>query len=277
MSDAEPHHIHLVSDSTGETLEALARAALAPFSGSAPKLHFSIFIRTDTDLEEAIGLIESAPGLVMYTLVNTDHRTRLAVAARALGCETIPVLDPVVAALGRFLGRTPRHRPGMQHRVDDDYFRRIAALDFAITHDDGALGDRLRAADVILTGVSRTSKTPTCIYLAHRGVKAANMPLIPQHPPPAAFFDALTAGIPVIGLTASPSRLHHIRTQRLESLGDKSHDYADIERVRDEVAESRLFFQRHDIPVIDVTRRSIEETAAEILAILRARRAELEE
>ena len=160
----------------------------------------------------------------------------------------------------------------MQHRITSVYFDRIAALDFAISHDDGALGDRLMQADVILTGVSRTSKTPTCIYLAHRGVKAANVPLVPKTTPDPAFIAAIGKGVPVIGLTASPARLSQIRSQRLEAIGSvQTADYAEIDAIRAEVADARIFFDRHDIPVIDVTRRSIEETAAEILALLRSR------
>jgi hypothetical protein len=154
----------------------------------------------------------------------------------------------------------------MQHRITPDYFERITALDYAIANDDGALGSRFARADVILAGVSRTSKTPTCIYLAYRGVKAANMPLVPGRTPPEAFFRALDSGIPVIGLVASPARLAQIRGQRLEALGDRPSAYADPDRIRDEVAEARLFFERHRIPVIDITRRSIEETAAAVMA-----------
>ena len=160
----------------------------------------------------------------------------------------------------------------MQHRLNNDYFDRIAALDFAIAYDDGAIGTRLGQADVILTGVSRTSKTPTCIYLAYRGIKAANMPLVPGAEPDPAFFQAMARGVPVIGLTASPSRLSQIRGQRLEAIGStKTAEYAELDQIRGEVADARLFFEQHGIPVIDVTRRSIEETAAEVLALLRER------
>ena len=192
--------------------------------------------------------------------------------AQRLGVESTGVLDPLIATLARVMNETPSHRPGMQHRMTNDYFDRIAALDFAISHDDGALGQRLRRADVILTGISRTSKTPTCIYLAYRGVKAANVPLVPNREPPRELLKAIAAGVAVVGLTASPSRLAHVRGHRLESLGQPAAaDYADLGRIRAEVAHARLFFQRYRIPVIDVTRRSIEETAAEILAELRTR------
>ena len=283
-------HLHLISDSTGDTLHALARAALAPFRDQAETaIHLAVFVRSARDLDTALAGVQANPGLVWFTVVDPAMQARIEDACRALGVESTGVLDPLIATLARFIGETPSHRPGMQHRMNNDYFDRIAALDFAISHDDGAhdgahdrdaLGQRLKRADVILTGISRTSKTPTCIYLAYRGVKAANVPLVPNREPPHELFEAMAAGVPVVGLTASPSRLSHVRSQRLESLGQPTiitegvADYADLDRIRAEVADARLFFQRHHIPVIDVTRRSIEETAAEILAVMRARSAE---
>ncbi|MBK0400524.1 kinase/pyrophosphorylase [Limibaculum sp. M0105] len=268
MPDTNRRCLHLVSDSTGETLYAVAKAVLARFTGTDVAIHMSVFVRSDADLETALRRIAAHPGPVFHTLVDPDHRARVVESARSSGHEAVAMLDAPIDCLARFLGREPDHRPGAQHRLNDAYFERIAALDFAIAFDDGALGDRLKAAHVILTGVSRTSKTPTCIYLAYRGIKAANMPLIPKREPDPAFFQAMAAGIPVIGLTASPARLAQVRSQRLEALGERSHDYADIEQIRAEVADARLFFERHGLPVIDVTRRSIEETAAEIQAIL---------
>jgi regulator of PEP synthase PpsR (kinase-PPPase family) len=287
MTDSSKFHLHLISDSTGETLDALARAALAPFQSEAKvTTHLSVFVRTVHDLEAALAGIRANPGLVWFTVVDSAMQARIEDSCAVLQVECEGVLDPLVAMLAQFIGQTPRHRPGMQHRMSNDYFNRIAALDYAISHDDGAgdlgvhnidqLGRRLRRADVILTGISRTSKTPTCIYLAYRGIKAANVPLVPNRDPPRELFAAMEAGVPVIGLTASPSRLAHVRSQRLESLGHPlgqsgGADYADLDRIRNEAADARLFFQRHHIPVIDVTRRSIEETAAEILAELRTR------
>ncbi len=298
MTDTSEFHLHLISDSTGETLHALARAALAPFREEAEaEIHLSVFVRTARDLEVALAGVRAAPGLVWFTVVDPAMQSQIEDACAALGVASTGVLDPLLANLAQFRGETPSHRPGMQHRMNNDYFDRIAALDFAISHDDGAqaggsengpgddkLGQRLKRADVILTGISRTSKTPTCIYLAERGSKAANGPLVPNREPPRAFFEAMAAGVPVIGLTASPSRLGHVRSHRLESLGQPAGptagegvaDYADLDRIRNEVADARLFFQRHGIPVIDVTRRSIEETAAAILAELRSRDAGLD-
>ncbi|MEL7471012.1 MAG: pyruvate, water dikinase regulatory protein [Pseudomonadota bacterium] len=263
-------HLHLVSDSTGETLHTMARSALAPFGDIEVELHVTVFVRSTRDIDIAMEQVRAHPGLILFTMADSDNRAHLLAQAQQLSVPVVPALDPVISALSRFLGRPASAQPGMQHRVTNAYFERVAALDFAVSYDDGALGDRLLSADLILTGVSRASKTPTCIYLAHRGVKAANVPLVPKQEPDPAFFDAMAAGIPVIGLTASPSRLSQIRAQRLETIGaGKSAEYAEIDQIRAEVADARLFFDRHDIPVIDVTRRSIEETAAEVLVILR--------
>lgn len=272
MTREAPYHLHLISDSTGETLHAMIRAALAPFPNADPVLHVSVFVRRECELAKALEELRRAPGLVIFTLSDPNLRAQLYRACTEIGVMSIAALDPLIERFSQYFGAPPSERPGMQHRITSEYFDRISALDFAIAHDDGVLGDRLQQADVILTGVSRSSKTPTCIYLAYRGIKAANVPLVPKTHPDRAFFEARERGVPVIGLTASPSRLSQIRSHRLQALGStKTADYAELENIRAEVAEARLFFDRYEIPVIDVTRRSIEETAAEILAILRAR------
>jgi regulator of PEP synthase PpsR (kinase-PPPase family) len=264
--------VHLVSDSSGETLNAVARAALARFARAAPDLHVSVLNRTEADMAAAIEAIERHPGPVLYTIADPQRRVQLLDACRRLGVTATSVLDPVIAALADHLGEPPSERAGLQHRISSEYFARISALDFATAHDDGALGHRLLQAEVILTGVSRTSKTPTCIYLAYRGTKAANVPLLPKSEPDPALLAAMKAGVPIVGLTASPARLSQIRSQRLEAIGARyAPGYASLDRIRVEVAEARLFFDRHEIPVIDVTTRSIEETAAAILVLLRGR------
>ena len=273
MQDQAIRHIHLVSDSTGETVNAVFRAAMARFPDQKPQEHVTVFIRSEADLDEAIAKIESHPGLVIYTLADRKRLARLQDNLARIGVPAVPILTNTIRALSDFFGVEALEKPGMQHGITTDYFDRISALDFAIAYDDGALGNRLQQADVILTGVSRTSKTPTCIYLAYRGMKAANVPLVPRTEPDPAFFETMQRGEPVIGLVASPSRLAQIRTQRLETLGStKTAEYAELDQIRSEVAEARLFFDRHEIPVIDVTRRSIEETAAEVLSLLRDRR-----
>ncbi|MEM8597846.1 MAG: pyruvate, water dikinase regulatory protein [Pseudomonadota bacterium] len=263
--------IHIVSDSTGETASAVVRAALARFEQAIVSQHFWVFVRSDRALDAALDGIARAPGLVFHTLADPEDRARLEQAARDCGAEPVPVLEAHVGVIARHLGQDPRAEAGLQHRVTDSYFDRISALDFAMAQDDGASADRLMKADVILTGVSRTSKTPTCIFLAYRGIRAANVPLVPGRGAPSAFVDAITAGIPAIGLVASPSRLAEIRRHRLEAIGDRAPGYAELDQIREEVSESRLLFQRLGLPVIDVTRRSIEETSAEIQAILRQR------
>lgn len=265
--------IHVVSDSTGDTGSAVLRAALARFPDPSVTIHHSVFVRSEADLAEALARIAAAPGLIFHTLADPEHRAALERGAAEVGAEPIPVLERHVGALARYLGQDPRAEAGLQHRVTDSYFDRIRALDFAMASDDGAEGSRFRSADVILTGVSRTSKTPTCIYLAYRGIRAANLPLVPGRTPPVSFEEALASGVLAIGLVASPSRLAQVRRQRLEALGDRAPGYAEPEQIRDEVSQSRLFFARHSLPVIDVTRRSIEETAAEVQALLRSHRA----
>jgi len=265
------HHLHLISDSTGDTLNAIARAALARFQ-KVPEIHIAVFVRTEADLARAIEALEQKPGAVIYTIADGERRAQLLEACSRLEVSAVSALDPVIKALSSYLEDSPTERPGLQHRISSEYFNRIDALDFAIGQDDGALAERLIQAQVVLTGVSRTSKTPTSIYLAYRGIRAANVPLLPKVEPDAALQVAMRAGVTVIGLTASPARLAQIRSQRLEALGvGQWPGYADIDAIRSEVADARLFFDRCKLPVIDVTRRSIEETAAAVLAILRGK------
>lgn len=266
--------VHLVSDSTGETVSRLGAAALSLFDDKSIERRLHIFVRTRADADRVIEMVKAEPGMVIMTMVEPSGRAYLVEHLSALGAPVIPALEPVIKGLEGFLGEVAAPRMGGQYAVDDLYFRRVDAIDFAISHDDGALSDRLTRADVILTGVSRTSKTPTCIYLAVRGVKAANLPLVQGASPPPAFFEAVEKGVPVIALTASPARLAHIRSHRLETIGhDKDADYAALDQIRKELADARLLFDRVGASVIDVTRRSIEETAAEIMAILRDRAA----
>jgi hypothetical protein len=260
-------HLHLVSDSTGDTVHSVARACLVQFEEAEAVEHIWSMIRTPTQLERVITGVGANPGVVLYTLVNDALRQPLIDGCRKLQVPAIPVLDPVIGALASYLGRQSRGLPGQQHMLDSEYFQRIDAMTFALNHDDGQSLWGLNDADVVLVGVSRTSKTPTCIYLANRGIKAANVPMVPDVPLPQEVFE-LTRPL-VVGLTNDPNRLIQVRTQRLASLHHEEHsEYTDLEKVREEVMQARRLFTERNWPVIDVSRRSIEETAAAILKLL---------
>jgi regulator of PEP synthase PpsR (kinase-PPPase family) len=265
-------HVHLVSDSTGETLNALAKAVVARFEGVIPIEHIYALVRSEKQMERVLEEIESLPGVVLHTLVDRDLRDQLEEGCRKLDVPQIAALDPLVGALSRYLGAALTTRVGVQHVLDTDYFNRIAALDFAMAHDDGqGTTEQLETADVVLCGVSRTSKTPTCIYLAHRGIRAANVPLVPGQED-GERLTALKTPL-VIGLTVSPDRLVQIRRNRLDGLqANRAFAYTDHDAVRDETVKARRAFERRGWPVIDVTRRSVEETAAAIINLLNERR-----
>ncbi|NWG46711.1 MAG: kinase/pyrophosphorylase [Alphaproteobacteria bacterium] len=267
-------HLHLVSDATGETLNAVARAATAQFEMVRPLEHIYALVRTHRQMDRALKAIEAAPGVVMYTLMSSELRTMLEERCRMLNMPAIPVLDPVLNVLANYLGLELSHKPGGQHAMDAEYFRRIEALNFTMAHDDGQNTGDLEKADVILLGVSRTSKTPTCIYLANRGVKAANIPIVMGCPLPPEL-NELTQPL-VVGLTATPERVVQIRRNRLLSLKQSvDASYAAEDTVREEIVFARRLYRHHNWPVIDVSRRSIEETAAAVLNLYNEHRQRL--
>jgi [pyruvate, water dikinase]-phosphate phosphotransferase / [pyruvate, water dikinase] kinase len=240
------------------------------FDDAQPVEHVWSMVRTRSQIDRVIAGVEANPGVVLFTLVNDVLRQLLQQGCRRLQVPAIPVLDPVIAALASYLHRQSRGVPGMQHLLDSEYFARIDAMTFALNHDDGQSGWGLEDADVCLVGVSRTSKTPTCLYLANRGVKAANVPFVPGVPLPPELINAKRPL--VVGLTNDPERLIQLRRNRLSLLHqDDSTEYTNIEAVRTEVREARRVFMERHWPVIDVTRRSIEETAAAILKLLARR------
>ena len=260
-------HVHLVSDSTGETLNAMARAVCARFENVLPIEHIYALVRSQRQLERALGDIQEAPGIVLHTIVDEKLRQMLEDGCRRLDMPCIPALDPLVSAMQRYLGAATTSRVGAHLRLDNDYFNRMDALNYAIGHDDGQGGQDLDLADVVLVGVSRTSKTPTCIYLAHRGIRSANVPLVPGRPVPEKLFTMKNTLI--VGLTISPDRLIQIRRNRLLSLKEnRESSYIDVEAVREEIIYARRLYERHGWPTIDVTRRSVEETAAAVLNLL---------
>lgn len=270
MKPATYFHIHLVSDSTGETLNAMAKAVTARFEHLLPIEHIYALVRSARQLERVLGEIEGAPGVVLHTIVDKDLRAALEEGCRLLETPCIAALDPLVTVFSRYLGASISQRVGAQHQLDSDYFARIDALDYAIAHDDGQALDGLEEADVVLTGVSRTSKTPTCIYLSHRGIKAANVPLVPGRDPPQPLLDSKRPL--VVGLYLSPDRLIMIRRNRLQNLQEnRTTDYVDLEAVREETTRARRLFERKGWPTIDVTRRSVEETAAAVVNLMNRR------
>jgi regulator of PEP synthase PpsR (kinase-PPPase family) len=265
-----PFHLHLVSDSTGETIGAVTRACLVQFENIDIEEHIWNLVHTPRQLQTVIEGIQKNQGLVLYTFVDEALRATLEDFCRMQGVPCISVLRPVLKGMASYFGKNPTHLPGRQHVLDADYFARIDAMDFAMAQDDGNGGEHLKEADVIILGVSRSSKTPTCIYLAGRGIRAANIPFIPGQPMP----DLSELRKPLlVGLTKDPDSLIAIRRNRLHLLnGGRETSYVDPELVRAELQEARRYFARLGCPVIDVSRRSIEETAAEIMMLLSKRK-----
>jgi regulator of PEP synthase PpsR (kinase-PPPase family) len=267
----EKRHLYLVSDATGETVRSIARACAVQFEGVEVVEHLSPMGRSRRALEIALEDVGEQPGIVFYTLLNHDLAAHLEQFCRSRGVPCISVMEPFITLMARHFGQAPKGLPGKQHVLDAEYFHRIEAMNFAMAHDDGQKQVSLAEAEVILVGVSRTSKTPTCIYLANRGVKAANVPIVPGIPLPASLFQCAHAL--VVGLTEDPARLVEIRKNRmrLQNSAQMPSDYTDLEKVREEVAEAKRLFARQGWAVIDVTRRSIEETAAAVLQLLSQR------
>jgi [pyruvate, water dikinase]-phosphate phosphotransferase / [pyruvate, water dikinase] kinase len=265
-------HLHLVSDATGETLITVARAAAAQYATVSPIEHIYPLVRSGKQLDRVLAEIEASPGLVLYTLLDPELTERLENKCRELGLPVMSILGPVLNLFQSYLGAETTHRVGAQHTLNAEYFKRIDALNYTMLHDDGQHVDDLEHADVVLVGISRTSKTPTSIYLANRGVKTANVPLVPGTPVPSAL-ERLTQPL-VVGLLASPERIVQIRQHRLLGLRAHRDDdlYVDRDAVTEEVAFSRRLCAKHNWPLIDVTRRSIEETAAAVLRLLQDRR-----
>lgn len=264
-------HLHLVSDSTGETLENIAKAALAQYEDVAVVRHFWPMVRSRAHLHRIMAEVAENPGLILFTLVNPEIRLDLEQRCAALGLRAVAALDTVNDALSAMLGQTALARPGRQHILDDAYFARVEAIHFTMAHDDGIAPEGWEQADIVLAGVSRSSKTPTSIYLANRGYKTANIPIVPESPPPPLLF---TLQFPlVVGLTTSPDRLVAVRRNRLSAMGeDRATSYADEQAVKAEISYARRMFADNGWPVIDVTRRSIEETAAAIIRLVEDRR-----
>jgi len=254
----------MVSDATGETLNRVVQAVTASYASHQPIEHQHAMIRSRDQLEAAIKKIEAEPGVILYTLADQTMKSRLEEAAQELGLPCISILDPAIAALAGYLNTEQSPRIGGQHKLNENYFSRIKALDFTMMHDDGQHAETLHKADIVITGISRTSKTPTSIYLANRGLRTANVPYVPGRPLPEELF-RLKKPL-VVGLVANASVIAGIRQKRLDILNDITNgDYVDRRYIAREISELKSLCARHQWPVIDVSRRSIEETAALIL------------
>ena len=272
MANALPSyfHLHLISDSTGETLTTIAKAAAVQYAEVRPIEHVHPLIRNSRQLDRAMQEIASAPGIVLYTIVNRDLTAELERRCRELKVPCLHVLEPIMKIFESYLGAPQTPIVAGQHVLDAEYFQRIDALNFSMAHDDGQLPTDLNTADIIILGISRTSKTPTSIYLAQRGYKTANVPIVPEIPLPDALTETHAAF--VVGLVASADRIAEIRRNRVRFLSDRNLDeYVDRDRIAQEIAHSRRLCARHGWPVIDVSRRSIEETAAQILRLFHDR------
>jgi len=264
-------HLHLVSDSTGETLTTIAKAASVQYSQVRPIEHVHPLVRTTRQLDRVLQEIESAPGIVLYTIVNRELRERLENRCRELAVPCLYVLEPIMQIFESYLGAPQTPIVAGQHVLDADYFRRIDALNFSMAHDDGQLPEDLNEADIIILGVSRTSKTPTSIYLAQRGYKTANVPIVANLPLPPALTGNHNAF--VVCLVASVDRIAEIRRNRVRLMSDRNlEEYVDREQIAQELTYSRRLCARYGWPIIDVTRRSVEETAVTILKLYNERK-----
>lgn len=265
-------HLHLISDSTGETVNSVSRAALAQFEDIDVEEHVWSLVRTKGQIEKVIESIEKNKGIVMYTMAEKKLRDLLKKECSKMGVLCIPVLSRVIKDLSDYLGKKSKPQIGKQHELDEDYFSRVDAINFALSHDDGQSSWDLEDADIVVIGVSRTSKSPTCVYLAYRGVKAANIPFVTEIPfpiNPSELHSPL-----IVGLTISPERLCQIRKNRLLSINETSETkYIQLEEIKKELNIARQFFNKHNCPIIDVTRRSVEETAANILQLYQEKKA----
>ncbi|VVS99624.1 putative pyruvate, phosphate dikinase regulatory protein [Rhizobium sp. EC-SD404] len=260
-------HLHLISDSTGETLMAAGRAASAQFQDAQVLEHVYPLIRNRKQLGAVLDAIDGAPGIVLYTIVDQDLSTMIDTRCREMGVPSVSVLEPIMTVFQSYLGSPSRRRVGAQHVMNAEYFRRIDALNYTMDHDDGQIITDYEEADVVLVGISRTSKTPTSIYLANRGVKTANFPIVPGNPLPPALDQARKPLI--VGLIASTERIAQVRQNRVlgNAQGYNAEIYTDRATIAEELKHARSLCLRRNWPMIDVTRKSIEETAAAILAL----------
>lgn len=271
MSEASLFHLHLVSDSTGETLAAVAKAAAAQYPNVRAIEHMHPLVRTQRQLKRVLEDISRDPGIVLYTMVNPALGVELEQHCRDVQAPCFAVLQPIMRVFEGYLGAPRTPKVAGQHVLDADYYKRIDAMNFTIAHDDGRLPDDMNDADICVLGISRTSKTPTSLYLAQRGYKTTNLPLVPSVALPEQLLMPHTAF--VVCLIANVDRLAEVRRNRAVLMADRDlNSYVDREAIAAEIAYTRRIAAKHGWPIIDVTRRSIEESATMILKLLHDRR-----
>ncbi len=260
-------HLHLISDSTGETLISAARAVTSQYKTNQAIEHIYPLVRSQKQLEAVLDAIDQEPGIVLFTLTDAEVSGTLESRCKKMGTPCVSILEPIFQTFQSYLGSPSKRIVGAQHALDNEYFSRIDALNFTLLHDDGVLPDDLEEADIILIGISRTSKTPTSIYLANRGIKTANIPLVPGIDLPKSVIEARHPLI--VALIATTDRIQQVRQNRLLELNaaDAGSSYANRAQIAEELAAARKLCKRHNWEMIDVTRKSIEETAAAILAL----------
>nr|CDP79274.1 Putative pyruvate, phosphate dikinase regulatory protein [Bartonella schoenbuchensis] len=266
QKEKKSFHLYMISDATGETLISAARAVASQYTMYQAIEHLYPMIRNKTQLQKILDEIQEEPGIVLYTIIDEEMKQLLSKVCAKIGTPCVAILDPVLNAFQSYLGTPTNLRASAQHGLNADYFRRIEALNFTIDHDDGQSPDSILDADVILVGISRTSKTPTSIYLANRGIKTANIPLIPGIDLPQTLLEE--KNVLVVGLIASAERISHIRQNRDLGEGFAIENYTDRTSIARELIYAKRIYERFGWPIIDVTRRSIEETAAAVFKLL---------
>ncbi len=265
--------LYLVSHASGELVEMLARNAVMQLEGVEVERRLWKMVRRMDQLPEIFSALAQKPGFVLHSVSHSDVRGALEEGCRQLELPFQFSLEPLVGQLAEYSGAAVLAHHSLSDAFDEDYFRRVEAMKYTLGHDDGLANDDIEGADVVVVGVSRATKTPTCLFLASRGIKAANVPLVPGSAPPTSLLRAKTPLI--VGLTMDPARLAIVRAARLRALGDEENTgYADLDCLREEVLEARRLFVRYGWPTIDVTRRSVEQTASMIIDLLRKRASE---
>lgn len=263
--------VYVVSDSVGETAEFVVKAVATQFNGGYVDIRRNSYVDDLEDIEDVILLAKGANSIIAYTIVVPALKEYLDRRAAEEGIMAVDLLSPLINAFSARFKKQPHHQPRLMRKLDEEYFRKIEAIEFAVKYDDGRDSRGITKADIVLVGVSRTSKTPLSMYLAHKRFKVANVPLVPEVPPPDELFEISRKNC--IGLIISPDKLNEIRKERLKALGLASRaNYASFERILEELDHAEKIMKRLGCPVIDVSNKAVEETAGLILEVLKKER-----